>query len=497
MSIEQIHENPALKITRNEDGEVTALAQPRVNTAALLQEKRERNLIPKPLMQRVADRVDGFFNDEVEELAPIVIASKPERVSFKERFGLKERAKKVGAFVGGVAVVFGGGLGVATAQSGTETDPLTPEISPAVSCVEDVLVETGLTSDIEVGGNTYTVVSPQMRFNNGIGNGTENRVVTDGISTPLQGETIDEMYSDFEQKLCVEPLLLAETAAVLARVEVDGVKLSEENDFLQPFLVEPSEINDLAREYVPSAGADEVLTGEAQALAIDANLQMQHDAEQVIGLLRQMLRFGEIDATAGYNLGLAELLATAGIPDLELKSSYDGRFVTYVFASKDAGCVVVLGVNTADGRMTVLGCEGELPQLPEEPVSEAPEVPETPETPVDEPEVPEVPEEPTTTSTTEGPTTTSSTTSTTVGPTTTTTAPTTTTTQPTTTTTTAPTTTTTQPTTTTTAAPTTTTTTPPPTHSTATTIPDGVIIETQSTSNNTVSSSITSTRSNW
>jgi hypothetical protein len=492
MSIEQERINPVTLV--HADG---SLPQPRVAMGI----KKERGLVHETLFDKVAtvgaqvsnlfdrvsDSMDSCFVDEADEVVPVVAVARPGKVSFKERIGLRERAKKVGALVGGVAVVFSsGGLGIATAQSSSETDPLTPEIGPAVSCIDDILVGTGLTQDIEVDGTTYGIVTPQMSFNNPIGNGAENRVDTDALSTPIQGETIDEKYADFEQKLCTEPLLLAETASVLARVEVGGVRLSDENTFLQRFLVEPSDINDLAREYVPSAGSNAVLTGEAQARAIDANLLMQNDAEQVIDLLRQMLRFGEVDATAGYNLGLAELLATNQIPDLELKPSYDGEFITYVWTDKASGCVLVLGVNTGDGRMTVLGCQGELPQLPETPVVEIPDVPETP------PETPEEPPVDTPPSSTTTTTTAPSTTTTTVPSTTTTTAPsTTTTTVPSTTTTTVPS-------TTTTTAPSTTTTVPstPTTHGNQDGPPGGVIIENQNTSNND-GSSIVTTRSNW
>ncbi len=457
-------------MTRIDEGGNVRLLQPKIVTQQVVAERMAARAGVETeragLIDRVADSINNFFDGQAPaELAPAVIEAKPEKIKDRRQ----SPWKKVTALAMGAVSVFsavGGANAIATAQSGNEANPLAPEISPAVSCVDDVLAGTDLADDIEVNGQTYSVVTPKMRFNNSIGNNPNQRVNTDSISTPLQGETVDDMYSDFERKICTEPLLLAETASVLARVKVDGARLSESNPWLDRFIVDPNQIDEIAEDYVPFAGANQALSDTEQMDAVEANQLMQRDAGKVIALLRQMLRFGVVDATAGYNLGLAELLATNGIPDLELKSSYDGEFITYVITSKTDGCVVVLGANTSDGRLTVLGCHDELPQLPEVPVSEVPETP-----------VVETPDE-TTTSTTTG----QNTTTTTTRPTTTTTAPTTTTTQPTTTTT-APTTTTTQPTTTTTA-PTTTTTTPPPTHPTVPGPPGGVIIENQNSSNN-------------
>jgi hypothetical protein len=323
------------------------------------------------------------------------------KVSKAERSAGKLKRNGVLALVStlGLTAFFGGVAGAEPHSSQASGSEDTPTGSAADQELADALTPSGFVNEnacvniveaqspdmvfttTDADGNTVSVISQDVRLTHPVGTGPNALRWSDAVSTPFAGDNPRQMERDLFRNLCTDPAFLAETAAGLADVEVDGVRLADTNEWLQRHLGPASRIDDIAEGYAPLFGETGTPTDAELLEAVEGNVQAQADAARVIALIRHMQRNGLVHTRSGLSVHVKEfgMDIDGGIPEFETISPYDGEFLTYVVSSKTDGCVAVIGFNRYDKRFTVVGCDQPVPEQPGTPSN--PSNPHNPITP--------------------------------------------------------------------------------------------------------------------
>ncbi len=298
-----------------------------------------------------------------------------------------------------------------------------------VDCPE-LVEETGIGQAVEVSEGNYIVKTEIGALKGLAENGVENgRLWSDAISIPLpEAENNEDAIQNIQARMCEDPLVGVQFANSVARLEVNGVKVSDlDIDWLQRYEGHASDINDVAAEFVSTD--EDLISEETREAAIARNQEYQAQAELFGTTLARFQSLGLGERQTATNLHLAGngvIVSDTDLPEVEQNpDQYNARAYWFGLTEKDGNeCDdQLIGFNDRDMRIVTneIVCETPLPPTSEEPTP--PSVPDTTQPPVSE--------QPTTTGTTEttappttvAPTTTRPAPTTTAAPTTTTTRP--------------------------------------------------------------------------
>jgi hypothetical protein len=131
------------------------------------------------------------------------------------------------------------------------------------------------------------------------------RLWNDSISIPLgeAGAEPSTMFREFQTNVCEDPILGSTWAYMFAHMEIGGVRVIDLNPWLEPFAVEPEEINDVARSFVPLVDVANPST-EQQTAAAEANRSWQAYALRIVTLFERFT-VGDVQSwTSVWNMHL-------------------------------------------------------------------------------------------------------------------------------------------------------------------------------------------------
>ena len=214
---------------------------------------------------------------------------------------------------------------------------------------------------------------------------------SDALSTPLKGATAAEMRTWINRAICEEPVIGVSLAHLFAHLQVGGVTVLslQSTDWLKPFAVDASQINDLVASYTPLTvwhlknPSKQDSPDDVWQAALKANAAYQEVASRLVFLLSryQLGQVMNINSTHHYHLVGGGLTAD-NIPEVEISTVPDTLPSLVFFLTEKTACVPisVLAFNTGDKRPML----GDIPQscaplLP--PPPPAPVAPVTPQTP--------------------------------------------------------------------------------------------------------------------
>lgn len=210
---------------------------------------------------------------------------------------------------------------------------------------------------------------------------------SDALSTVLKGSTPEEMRNWLNRAICEEPVIGVSLAHLFAHLQVGNTTVLslQTTDWLQPFAVDASEINDLVAQYTPltvwrleNFGKQDI-PEDVYVAALSANHEYQELASRLVFLLSryQLAQVMSINSTHHYHL-VAGGLTADGIPEVEISHEVDSRPSLVFYLTEKTACkpISVLAFNTGDKR-PMLGslvetCE-ELTTPPAPPSSECTE----------------------------------------------------------------------------------------------------------------------------
>lgn len=256
------------------------------------------------------------------------------------------------------------------------------------SC-EKIVTETGGT----VINGTYTLfVNTLLEVDEG---NLNLRQWSDALSTVLKGSTPEEMRTWLNRAICEEPVIGVALAHLFAHLRVGDVSVLslQTSDWLKPFEVDASQINNLVAQYVPltvwrlqNLGKQDI-PEDIYVAALKANHEYQELASRLVFLLSryQLAQVMSIDSTHHYHLVDGGLTAD-NIPEVEVSNEVDSRPALVFYLTEKTACkpISVLAFNVGDKRPML----GSVPETCEEllPPPSAPETPTTPDTPVNPPQ---------------------------------------------------------------------------------------------------------------
>lgn len=183
---------------------------------------------------------------------------------------------------------------------------------------------------------------------------------SDALSTPLKGASPDEMRTWLNRAICEEPIIGVSLAHLFANLEVQGVSILElqKTDWLKPFAVDASEIDNLVANYVPLEewrlqNPGKTPTEEQYVESLTANHEYRSMASKVIFLLSryQMAGVTTINSKHHYHL-VAGGLRADGIPEVGISKEADNLPSLVFYLTEKTACkpISVLGFNTGDKR---------------------------------------------------------------------------------------------------------------------------------------------------
>ena len=333
--------------------------------------------------------------EEMQETADFVAnaSSKEEEDILALNEGL-ESLDPLTAALNAQATACGGAVVPASLAGDGATDPdsndpitLSPELKALLdaanapldqySC-EKIVADTGGT----VVDGTYTLfVNTLLAVDEG---NLDLRQWSDALSTVLKGSTPEEMRTWLNRAICEEPVIGVSLAHLFAHLKVGDVSVLslQSTNWLKPFAVEASEINDLVAQYTPltvwrlqNLGKQDI-PEDVYLAALKANHEYQELASRLVFLLSryELARVMSIDSTHHYHL-VAGGLTADNIPEVEISNEVDSRPALVFYLTEKTACkpISVLGFNTGDKR-PMLGsipesCETLVPPVNPPPVS--------------------------------------------------------------------------------------------------------------------------------
>lgn len=276
--------------------------------------------------------------------------------------------------------------GATLASDGGDVISLSPELKALLDAANVPLDEYSCEKIIGDNGGTvidgtYTLfVNTLLEVDEG---NLDLRQWSDALSTVLKGSTPDEMRSWLNRAICEEPVIGVSLAHLFAHLKVGDVSVLslQTTNWLQPFAVEASEVNELVTTYTPLTDwrlknfGKQDIPEDVYVAALKANHEYQEVASRLVFLLSRYQLAHQvmpIDSTHHYHL-VAGGLTADGIPEVEISNEVDSRPALVFYLTEKTACkpISVLGFNTGDKR-PMLGaipesCEPLLPPPPTPP----------------------------------------------------------------------------------------------------------------------------------
>lgn len=272
--------------------------------------------------------------------------------------------------------------------SDTTTTTLSPELKALLDAANAPLQEFSCVKIVTSTGGTvidgsYTLfVNTILKVDQG---NPDLRQWSDALSTPLKGMTAAEMRTWINRAICEEPVIGVSLAHLFAHLQIEGVSVLslQTSDWLKPFAVDASQINDLVGHYTPLTvwrlqnPSKQDIPDDVYVAAVKANHAYQEVASRLVFLLSryQLGQVMNINSTHHYHL-VAGGLTADNIPEVEISTAVDSRPSVAFFLTEKTACkpISVLGFNTGDKR-PMLGA------IPQSCASLKPPVPSTPSQP--------------------------------------------------------------------------------------------------------------------
>ncbi len=186
----------------------------------------------------------------------------------------------------------------------------------------------------------------------------------DAPSTPFVATDPKLMKGELQKAICEDPLLGASWLVFFATDLRDSllgsshVDLLDLNPWLKPYAVKPSEINNLAAEFIPLLDVKDPSKSQVQA-AIDKNIAWQKLASYVNTLLnRPVVGLDTLLSVVNYHLSIGGMVV-GSLPAVERNPNQESLpALTFSLYEKDQ-CKVILrfGANTGDKRPELFGAQ--------------------------------------------------------------------------------------------------------------------------------------------
>lgn len=187
--------------------------------------------------------------------------------------------------------------------------------------------------------------------------GMAGRAWSDALSSPVLSQQPADARKEIQAAICQDPLLGVTVAHLFAHMEVEGVKVVDLNDWLKPFAVDVSEINDLAAGFIPLLDA-QVPSNEQLTAAINQNLAYQEVAEKLGTLLDRFSVKGikAEQSVLNYHLDAGGLVV-GKLPEVGLNPNQESLpALVLELNAKPGNCLAQVGFNAGDKRPEVFGC---------------------------------------------------------------------------------------------------------------------------------------------
>lgn len=198
--------------------------------------------------------------------------------------------------------------------------------------------------------------------------GTPPKLWSDGLSTPLSGSTDEERFLWLKRAICEEPVIGGSFAHLLANLDLvyeNQAINSDGSNWLTPWRVDDSKINDLVSTYLPNLTVSDP-TNKQMMSDYQANLAYQVFASKLVFILSRYELAGtfNIQSMVNYHLvdGGLSGMAVPGqmvIPEIEVNDAQENLpALTFYLTEKDV-CkpLSVLAFNLGDKRPEL----GEIP----------------------------------------------------------------------------------------------------------------------------------------
>jgi hypothetical protein len=180
------------------------------------------------------------------------------------------------------------------------------------------------------------------------------RLWNDSISIPLgeAGAEPSTMFREFQTNVCEDPILGSTWAYMFAHMEIGGVRVIDLNPWLEPFAVEPEEINDVARSFVPLVDVANPST-EQQTAAAEANRSWQAYAVRIVTLFERFT-VGDVQSwTSVWNMHLTGGGVIVGnFPEVGVNPNQEALPALILSVTEKGQCapIMLLGINVGDQR---------------------------------------------------------------------------------------------------------------------------------------------------
>jgi hypothetical protein len=184
-----------------------------------------------------------------------------------------------------------------------------------------------------------------------------SRKWSDALSTPVRATTPADALKEIQAAICQDPLFGATVAHMFAHYEVEDVKVVDLNDWLLPFKVDASQINDLAAGFIPLLDVT-VPTNEQLTAAISQNLVYQELAEKLGTLLDRFSVVGIMSEQSVLNYHLVSGgLVTGKLPEIGLNPNQENLpALVLELNAKPGTCLARIGFNVGDKRPEIFSC---------------------------------------------------------------------------------------------------------------------------------------------
>ncbi len=252
-----------------------------------------------------------------------------------------------------IAVVIGLVAGGNT-EAGSNTDPASDVAPPVGDRIVDLLtVKTTSVDCVKLVGNTADLNgTPVYGWDEGSLKGTPPRLWSDAISTPFAASDPMGILNEMQRELCVAPLLGVTYANFFARMEVGNVKVVDLNDWLKPYAVDPSQVNDQASEFAPLL--DVADPSQDQVVAAAQKQAEYRTLAERLGTLLTRFWLGEVQAqksVLNYHL-TAGGLSVGGLPEVGINPNQEDLPALLLAVTEKDACVPikVIGINVGDKR---------------------------------------------------------------------------------------------------------------------------------------------------
>ena len=189
------------------------------------------------------------------------------------------------------------------------------------------------------------------------------RLWSDAVSTPFAATTPEEIRDELQAETCKDVLLGVSELVFFATDVRDellsktGVDLVELNPWLKPFAVDPSEINELAAEFIPLLDVEEPKDSEVTT-AIKQNRKWQELASYVNTLYDRFTVSGPEArmSVVNYHLAVGGLVV-GGLPAVERNANQEDLPALILSLTEKDQCapLLTIGANTGDKRPELFG----------------------------------------------------------------------------------------------------------------------------------------------